>query len=126
MLIVGAIAYMIINKDIRVSQMKYFRKSSGFFRIAFNKIAVEIKILGIATKTFFHRAILINAIIDAPVQATANIINRNDSQNNIIRYSIFISYNIPYHQHTCIYAIRFARMNAIVYKYNSFIILSDV
>ena len=39
---------------------------------------------------------------------------------------IFIGYNISYHQHAGINAIRFAGMNAIIDKDDSFIILADI
>ena len=45
MLIIGTIAYMIINKYIGVEQMKYFCEGSRIFRITFDKIPVEVEIL---------------------------------------------------------------------------------
>src|SRR3989337_4316499 len=105
--------------------MEYLCKSPRLFRITFNKITVEIKILRIAAKAFFYRTVLINTVVDTSVQTATNIINGNNSKNNIIRHFILIRNDISYHQHTCINAIRFAGMNAIVDEYNSFIILTD-
>src|SRR6185437_13113232 len=94
MLIICAITYMVVNKNIRIQKMKYFVKRDGILRITFGKIAVQIQVLPITPKAKFFWPVLVNPVIGASVKATSNIIYRNDGQYQVLRKFIFSGNNI--------------------------------
>src|SRR5689334_430932 len=105
--------------------MKDPGKSPCVFGITLNKIAIEVKVFRITTEPFFRGTILIDPVIGTSIQASANIVYGNNSDNNICRQFVFASYDVPGQQHACINAIGFAGMNAIIDEDDSFIFLSN-
>ena len=59
MLIICTIAYMIIYQNIRIQVMKDSSKCFGISAVVFNKISVQIKILGITPEAIAFRSILV-------------------------------------------------------------------
>ena len=94
--------------------MEDFGKAQCFFRIAFDKIAVQVKVLRIAPETKCLGSVLIYTVIGAAVQAAADIIDGNNGQNNIGRQLVFVRGNISHQNHAGINAIGLARMNTVI------------
>ncbi len=83
MLIVCSIAYMIVNKNIRIEVMKNFFEGQRFFRITFYEITVEIKVFRNFCEAFSLGTVLIDTIIRTSIQTSTNIVNRDDRKNHV-------------------------------------------
>lgn len=95
MLVIGTIADMIVYKYIRVCKMEDLSKGSRIPGVALDKIPVEVKVLGIAAETEFLGAVLVYPVIDTPVQATPDIVNRDKCEYHVVGYAVFIGNDIP-------------------------------
>src|SRR5205809_5629541 len=103
--------------------MKYFSKSPGVFGITFNKIPVQVEVLGIAAKSEFFWSVLINPVVGTTIKTSTNVVNRNNRQYDIVRDLVFVGHNVSYHQHARVNTIWFTRMDAVDYKNNPLVVL---
>ena len=93
------------------------------FCVQLNKITVKVEVFCVAAMATFFWGCLPGAVKGAPVEAPANIINRDDANNSIFKqsaHSIFVPEHIICKPNTCIYAFGFAGMDAVVYEDDSF------
>src|SRR6201991_3025611 len=115
-LIIGAIADMIVNLDIRVHPMKDPGKRPGIPAVTFGKIPVEIEVLRIAPETEALGTILVDPGKRGPVQRTANIIEGDHRQGDIVRQMDLFCDQVPKQHHAGVYAVGFSGMDAIIDK----------
>ncbi len=113
-LIIGTIAHMVIDEDIRLNFMEYFSKCPGIFGVIFNEIPVQIIIPGIASETVIFWSILIGSSRGISVQTSSNVINRNRHQNCELWHFNFTLGNIPKKHHGCIDPIGLTGMDAVI------------
>src|ERR1035437_4284995 len=100
MLIICSIADMIVHKDIRIEIVEQLCKCSSFLAIVLCKVPIQVKVLAVASEAIFQWTILINAGIRAPIQASSDVINRDDRKNYIVWEFYLTIYYISYQHHT--------------------------
>src|SRR5690606_29252558 len=74
-LIIGAVANVVVDKQIRVQPMKNFGESAGVFGVVFYKVAVLSFSWGIAAEAVFLGSVLVGAGGVVSVLRAASVMN---------------------------------------------------
>src|SRR6056297_1952506 len=116
---IGTVRCVGIQENIGVPFMKNPGKTFGIFRIALGKIAVQVEVGSISSKSGFDGSGLIGAVESAAVQMPANIVNRNDYNSSFLKqlvFCFFISQQVIGKLQACINSRWFTGMNTIIYQ----------
>ncbi len=60
-LIVGAVAHMVVDKNLGIRKPENLGKSHGVFGVLLDKIAVQVIVAGVSTKAVLLRTVLVDA-----------------------------------------------------------------
>ena len=64
--------------------MKNLRKAASVLCVALNEVSIQIIIASVATKAIFFRPILIRVCAGVSIQRSADIVERNDCDNDVL------------------------------------------
>ena len=113
-LVVCTVAHVVVDQNQRIHPFNGADQAAGFGRVGLHKVAVEVKVLAVAAGAKLSRTFLVNPVVGAALQHSANVKAGNHHQHGVGWQLLTAHCRIAHQHHARVNSVGFAGVNSVV------------